>query len=106
MAEETDMVPVGLGQLEPILEAVSREYKIPVMLLRARRQTAMVLEARQLCYWLARKLTRLSLEEVGAVFDKHKTSVGLGVASIERLRETEPTVLSASERLLQELQRP
>jgi hypothetical protein len=96
-------VPVGLGQLEPILQAVSREYKIPAAMLRSRLQTATVLEARQLCYWLACKLTRLSKEEIGRVFDKGKTSVGLGVASIERLRESEPSVLTMSDRLLQEL---
>ncbi len=96
-------VPVGLGQMQPMLDAVAKRYKLHVGMMRGGGQTATVLEARQLCCWLAVKLTRLSKEEIGRVFGKHKTSVGLAVAAIERIRGREPSVLRMSDELLQEL---
>ncbi len=103
MADDVDVGPVGLGQMQPIFEAVSKRYKIPVSLIRARGQTATQLEARQLSIWLTCKLTRLSMEEIGKVIGKGKTSIGLARARIDRLRSDEPFMAKMSEELLAEL---
>lgn len=101
--QDVTEVPVGLGQMQPMLEAVAKRYKLHVGMMRARGKTATVLEARQLCCWLAVKLTRLSKEEIAQVFGKHKTSVGLAVSTIDQLRKREPSVLRMSDELLAEL---
>lgn len=101
--QDVTEVPVGLGQMQPMLEAVAKRYKLHIGMMRGRTRTATVLEARQLCCWLATKLTRLSLEEIAQVFGKHKTMVGQAVSAINQLREREPSVMRMSEELLAEL---
>lgn len=100
----TDAKPVVLDHMRPIFEAVSRKYRIPVPLMLGPGKSQLQLEARQVCCWLAFKLTRLSPLAIGEAVGRGRTAAGQAKASIERLRADEPLVLSMTNALLAELQ--
>lgn len=65
----------------------------------------MQLEARQVCCWLASKLTRLSPAEVGETVGRGRTAYGQAVARIERERAAEPSLMELTDALLEELRK-
>lgn len=97
--------PVGLGPMEPIFAAVSRKYRVPQRVICGPGKTSLQLEARQVCCWLASKLTRLSPVEIGEAVGRGRTAAGQALARIERLRQSEPTILALTNELLSELKR-
>jgi len=89
--------------MQPIFAAVSRKCRIPESIIRGPGKTPMQLEARQICCWLASKLTRLSLLEIGEAVGRGRTAAGQALARIERERAQEPLVRVLTDALLQEL---
>lgn len=89
--------------MEPIFAAVSRKYRIPKHIICAPGKTPMQLEARQVCCWLASKLTRLSPVEIGEAVGRGRSAAGQALARIERARADEPTVAKLTDELLIEL---
>jgi chromosomal replication initiation ATPase DnaA len=90
--------------MQPIFEAVSRKYRIPVRAMVGPGKTALQLEARQVCCWLASKLTRLSPKEIGETVGRGRTAVGQALARIERCRAEESFMLEITNDLLAKLQ--
>jgi chromosomal replication initiator protein len=54
--------------IDQIIEAVTEHYGVKVSDLRSKRRTKSVTMPRQVCMYLARQLTPLSLEEIGGYF--------------------------------------
>lgn len=90
--------------MQPIFAAVSRKFRIPEHVIRGPGKTPMQLEARQVCCWLAARLTRLSPREIGEAVGRGRAAYGQAVARIDRERAAEPLVLQMTDALLQELQ--
>lgn len=96
--------PMGYGLMKPILDAVTREYKMSEAVLVAPGGTDTPAEARQVCCWLARKITRLSGHEIGRVLGRDKYHTGFSVKRIEQKRLSDAYILQLTDRLLSELQ--
>jgi chromosomal replication initiation ATPase DnaA len=103
MDTPTPADPLALGLMQPIFDAVSRKYRIPESAIRGPGKIPMQLEARQVCCWLASKLTRLSPAEIGKTVGRGRTAYGQAVARIERERSTEPLVMELTDALLNQL---
>jgi len=74
-----------------ILIAVGKHYGVSHIDICSRRRTAKVAYARQVAYYLCKKLTRKSLPEIGRrIGDRDHTSIWFGVNKIERLRSIHP----------------
>ena len=72
-----------------IREAVSAELGVPITDLLSKKRPADVAYAREICYYLSRKLTELSLPEIGRAFGRDHSTVVHGVAKIEGLLQTD-----------------
>jgi chromosomal replication initiation ATPase DnaA len=67
-----------------IMKATCDYYCFTREEMRGPRQTAAVARARQLCYFIARRHTHMSLSEIGRCFNRDHTTVMHGVQKIER----------------------
>ena len=56
------------GMLQKIIDVVTDHYQVRLADLQSRRRHKSIAEPRQICMYLARKLTRFSLEEIGGYF--------------------------------------
>jgi chromosomal replication initiation ATPase DnaA len=94
----------GYGVMRPILDAVTREYRMALTALIEGGKTPTPVEARQVCCWLAEKLkVRLAPVEIGDVLKRHRNTVPKGAATIERRRVEDPWLREMTDRLLLEL---
>lgn len=74
-----------------ILNAVSRYFKVSKVEITSERRDAKIVRARQVAYYLSKKLTPRSLPDIGRrIGDRDHTSVLAGVRKIERLRCSDP----------------
>ncbi|NOZ23369.1 MAG: chromosomal replication initiator protein DnaA [Planctomycetes bacterium] len=76
--------------IEKIEAIVSRHYHVSRQDMRSKRRTSSISLARQVCMYLARKHTGLSLKEIGGFFAKNHTTVLSASKKIGGLIERDP----------------
>lgn len=65
----------GHRKAREIIEQVCEETGIPEKKLLSKKRTRHLVEARCLCMWMIRKQTKLSLPEIGELFNRDHTTV-------------------------------
>jgi chromosomal replication initiation ATPase DnaA len=91
------------GKMKPIFDVVGREYQMTLAgMLHGKTPTP--LQARQVCCWLAEQLKlRLTYVEIAQVLKRSRNCAPMGVAAIEKLRQTDDWLRVLTDRLLAEL---
>ncbi len=88
---ETGAAETGI---EDILRVVTQHYSVKHQDLQSRKRTSGIAFARQVGMYLARRLTRHSLEEIGGYFGgRDHSTVLYGVTKITKLAQSDATVL-------------
>ena len=90
--------------IEEILKVVTRHYAVRTSDLQSKKRTRSIVLPRQVCMYLARSLTMLSLEEIGGYFGGRDHSTVLHAE--EKIRnsiQTDPTLANTIEKLKLEL---
>ncbi len=91
--------------VEQIINAVTKRYGVRLADLQSRKRSRSVSLPRQVCMYLARSLTRHSLEEIGGYFGGRDHSTVLHAnRTIEAMRKDDVTLRAAIEQLTQEIQ--
>jgi chromosomal replication initiator protein len=91
--------------VERIIEAVTRFYDVKQADLQSRKRSKSIAFPRQICMFLARRLTNHSLEEIGGYFGgRDHTTVIYGTEKIRGLFAKDRKVKSEIETLIQEIQ--
>ena len=94
----------GGPTLDGIVSVVTEEFSVKLSDLQSRRRTATIAFPRQIAMFLARRITRHSLEEVGGFFGgRDHSTVLYAVAKISGLLEREPATADLLSRLLERL---
>ena len=88
---------------ESIQQAVAARFGLPVVELLARNNSRNVAYPRQIAMYLCKRLTRMSLTNIGKVFRKHHTTVLHSIAKIEREIKTDSELKATVEELLSKL---
>ena len=100
--------PDGRGgevTVEQIINAVTRRYGVRLADLQIRKRSRSVSLPRQICMYLARNLTRHSLEEIGGYFGGRDHSTVLHAnRTIEGMRKNDVNLRAAIEHLTREIQ--
>ncbi|MCL4211604.1 MAG: chromosomal replication initiator protein DnaA [Phycisphaerales bacterium] len=79
--------------VQEIIEQVCEYYDVKLADLLSKRKYKSIAEPRQICMWLARTLTRYSLEEIGGYFGgRDHTTVLHAIKAIERKREMDDRI--------------
>ncbi len=92
--------------IERILEAVTQRFNIRLADLQSRKRHKSIVFPRQVCMYLARQLTRHSLEEVGGYFGgRDHTTVLHANRTVNALRQQDGQLNAMLEQLSRELQR-
>jgi len=100
----------GDGRLRPITlqhitDAVTNFYSVKISDLQSRRRHKSITEPRQVCMWLARKRTRISLEEIGGHFGgRDHTTVMHAIDVVNQRMEANPQFAREVNHLDSELQ--
>lgn len=75
------------------IQAVVAEYfGIPVLEMKSQRRARTVARPRQVAIYLARRITRHSLPEIGRRFDRDHTTVIHAIRTVEKLRADDPEI--------------
>ena len=94
----------GGPTMDNIISVVTEEFSVKLSDLQSRRRTATIAFPRQVAMYLARKITRHSLEEVGGYFGgRDHSTVLYAVAKISGLVEHDPPTEALLSRLLERL---
>lgn len=97
----------GQPTMDDIIGVVTRAFSVKLSELQSKRRTNAVAYPRQIAMYLARKITRHSLEEVGGFFGgRDHSTVLYGVDKIERLMLEDADTRRSVEGLLAELEAP
>jgi len=92
--------------IEQILDVVTARFSVRLADLQSKKRSKSIAYPRQICMYLARKLTRHSLEEIGGYFGgRDHTTVLHANRTIQALRETDGELNAILENLTRELQR-
>ena len=87
-------------RLQSIFEVVTNFYDVRIADLQSRRRHKSVTEPRQICMWLARKLTRFSLEQIGGYFGgRDHTTVMHSIKTVEDRMADDATFARTVEQL-------
>ena len=89
---------------ESIVHVVATHYGITREQLKGKRRTNSVALPRQMAMYLMRRMTTLSLSEIGRFFDRDHTTVIHACEKIERLRIADRTMRDTVERLAETVQ--
>ena len=90
--------------IEQIIDAVTKRYSVRLADLQSRKRTKSISLPRQVCMYLARDLTRHSLEEIGGYFGgRDHTTVLHANRTVQSLRRNDPALHATLERLRQEI---
>jgi chromosomal replication initiator protein len=108
MAREAvrDLVPPSTIRvsIDGIIRRVAEQYGTPVRDLMGKRRTKSIAFPRQVCMYLARRLTSHSLEEIGGYFGgRDHTTVMYAFDKIRREIEKDPDLSNSIQRLMAEL---
>lgn len=83
-----------------IIEVVTRHYNVRLTDLQSKRRSKSITEPRQICMYLARNLTKHSLEEIGGhLGGRDHTTVMHACGKIDKLRKTDPAMHASLELL-------
>lgn len=94
----------GAVDVSRIQQQVAREFDVSVESLRGKRRTSAIAFARQVAIYLTKRLTQLTLIEIGRNFgNRDHSTVLYGVEKIETGRKKDPLLDQRLERLEQEL---
>ena len=94
----------GGPTVDNIVSVVTEEFGVKLSDLQSRRRTAAIAFPRQIAMYLARKITRHSLEEVGGYFGgRDHSTVLYAVTKITGLAERDPETTELLSRLLERL---
>ena len=92
--------------IEKILDAVTSRFSVRLADLQSKKRSKSITFPRQICMYLARSLTRHSLEEVGGYFGgRDHTTVLHANRTIQALRDRDVQVSAMLEQLCRQLQR-
>ncbi|MCJ7543988.1 MAG: chromosomal replication initiator protein DnaA [Phycisphaerae bacterium] len=90
--------------IEDILKAVIGRFNVRLADLQSKKRTRSIAFPRQVCMYLARELTRHSLEEIGGYFGgRDHTTVMHAKRSIDLLRQRDPQLQATLDLITQEL---
>jgi len=91
--------------IDDILEAVTEQYNVRLADLQSKKRSRSIAFPRQICMYLARQLTRHSLEEIGGYFGgRDHTTVLHANRQIENQLRNDPQLTATLERLREDLQ--
>jgi chromosomal replication initiator protein len=91
--------------IEDILKVVTSRYSVRLADLQSRKRSRSIALPRQICMYLARTLTRHSLEEIGGYFGgRDHTTVMHANRTIETMREKDVQFQASLDRLTEEVQ--
>jgi chromosomal replication initiator protein len=100
---KTPQVPISM---DDILSAVTGAFNVRLSDLQSKKRSKSVSVPRQLCMFIARRMTCYSLEEIGGYFGgRDHTTVMYSEQRIERLAESDPAFRSTIENLMGELRK-
>ena len=86
-------VPKAVTNIPDILNLVSKRYNLRLSDLQGKKRTKSIAFPRQICMYLARELTQLSLEEIGGYFGgRDHTTVIHGHRLVQNRRLGEPNL--------------
>lgn len=91
------------GTMEPIIEAVAAEFRLPPTSLRGPSRMKALVEARQLATYVARQLTRLSYPEIGRALRRDHSTAMASVTAMARKLEKDAGLKAAAERVIERL---
>jgi len=95
----------GQPSIDDILQLVTARYGVKLSDLQSRRRTNAIVVPRQVGMYLARRLTRMSLEEIGHYFGgRDHSTVLYGIDKVTRLSREDQAMRSTLTELLLELQ--
>ncbi len=95
----------GEVTIEDILQAVTTRYNVRLSDLQSKRRSRSIAFPRQVCMYLARSLTRHSLEEIGGYFGgRDHTTVLYANRAIEEQKTADPQFQATIDLLVQEIQ--
>ena len=90
--------------IDAIMAVVTKRYNVRLLDLQSKKRTRSVALPRQVCMYLARRLTRHSLEEIGGYFGgRDHTTVMHANRAIESMRENDPQFQATLDRLTEEV---
>ncbi len=76
------------GYAKKIIDIVSGRFCVPVDELKARSRKREIVECRQVAIWIIKKKTRLSLSQIGKLFDRDHSTVLFSINSVNTFIET------------------
>jgi chromosomal replication initiator protein len=87
-------------RISDIADIVSRHFNIRLADLQSKKRSQSIAEPRQICMYLARQLTKHSLEEIGGhLGGRDHTTVMHACGKIEDLRKADPKMLATLDQL-------
>ena len=86
-----------------IIETVSKKYGIPIDEIYGKSRSKPVSSARNVSIYIIRKITSLSLKEIGSLFDRDHTTVMSSIKSVEKEIEVKPLVEIEISEMIKEL---
>jgi len=90
--------------IEHIMDAVTKRFGVRLADIQSRKRTKSISLPRQICMYLARSLTRHSLEEIGGYFGgRDHTTVLHANRNVAQLRQADPVLHATLQHLSQEL---
>jgi chromosomal replication initiator protein len=90
--------------IDDILHAVTGRYSVRLIDLQSKKRTRSIALPRQICMYLARNLTRHSLEEIGGYFGgRDHTTVMHANKTIDALKEKDPQFQATLEKLTDDI---
>jgi chromosomal replication initiator protein len=104
-----DLFAVRAGQpaIEDVLRVVTERFAVKLSDLQSKKRTSAIAYPRQVGMYLARKITRMSLEEIGGYFGgRDHTTVLYAVQKLEALSRVDPVVHELLSSLSFELRGP
>jgi len=97
----------GQPSMEDILRVVTERFEVKLSELQSKRRTNTIAFPRQVAMYLARQITKHSLEEIGGFFGgRDHSTVIYGVEKIHRCAQTDPDVRAILDALLAKLKAP
>ena len=91
--------------IDDILNAITSRFNVRLIDLQSKKRTRSIALPRQICMYLARNLTRHSLEEIGGYFGgRDHTTVLHANRAVETMRTKDPQFLATLDRLSEEIQ--
>ena len=90
--------------IDDILNVVTKRFNVRLLDLQSKRRSRSIALPRQVCMYMARQLTRHSLEEIGGYFGgRDHTTVMHANKTIENLKNTDPQFQATIDKLVEEV---